>query len=170
MNTIDKLYKLPNLSYETIITKECDLQYSILNILKCVFNEQLITDSNYEFKQQNSADISLVAKHDEKDKILNIEIKLEEVLKSIKKDDLIANFEKNKGNAHSCVKQTYNYMVKNKCKYGILTTYTRTWIFKIENDDTLLMSNEIELKDFLKSIYYLIRELKVNDSEFICID
>ena len=131
------------------------------NIFDKVFNKTLIKNNNVEFKFNTKCDIQLINKEtngeiqfinkENNEILISIEVKMEDVLKNI---NLIKDFN-SKNNATQCIKQIHTSVKQNKSKYGILTTYTRTWVFKNENN-TFYISPEYTKRDFLNLVYFLI--------------
>jgi hypothetical protein len=159
-------------SLEVKIEKESE--HHIFNILDWVFNKNLFSKgdknlSNFDFRLNSDCDILLSKKDDQKFRFVDIEIKKPNVInksmfKKKRLDELFnTNMVTNKnGNVLNCVKQIYKYISTHNLKYGILTTLNESWFFKLTNDKkTLSISDTIDIKDFLKAIYYLIKEILV---------
>ena len=59
--------------------------------------------------------------------------------------------------------ELYSYLVRNKNMYGILTSLSKSWLFKVYKG-TLYVSKLVELKDLLQQVYNLMN-LTFNDPD-----
>lgn len=156
-------YLYPDTKDKTV-DNEKSLENCIFDILEHVFNENLCS-SDYRFKLSTKEDIYLESVRDKEQKLLSIEIKQDSVFKNIKNESIIAKYKMN-SQIKSCLNQIIHYMKKNNCNYGILTSFEKSWFLHKTRDtqdnqeELFLISDMIESKFFLRSIYYVISKLK----------
>jgi hypothetical protein len=165
---------VPILEIAEILQTEEEYRTYIFNILNAIFNDKLFENKNksLEFKYQskkNDTDLVLFDRDHQNKRYINIEIKQETVLLCLNQIDLYEYVKQDpskilNSNPINCVKQVYRYMKNSQVKYAVLTTFNRTWFFKLEND-ILYISEKIDHDLFLKAMYYLVKISTVNSSK-----
>ena len=58
-----------------------------------------------------------------------------------------------------CINKLYTYCVRNKNKYGLLSTVNKSWLFRVESG-TLCISELIKPDNLLQQVYNLINLAK----------
>jgi hypothetical protein len=160
---------VPILEIAEILQTEEEYRTYIFNILNAIFNDQLFEHKRLEFKYQNKkndTDLVLFERDNPNKRYINIEIKQETVLEcqiDLYEENVKQDPSKN-SNPINCVKQVYRYMKNSQVKYAVLTTFNRTWFFKLEND-ILYISEKIDHDLFLKAMYYLVKISTENSSK-----
>ncbi len=130
-----------------------------------------------EFRYQDrkeDTDLFLIDSGNQDKRCINIEIKRENVLLCLKQFDLYeyyCNYCETKNqekppciNPINCIKQVHRYMINFEVKYAVLTTFNRTWFFKLENNK-LYVSKKIDYDLFLKAMYWLVKISTEKSSE-----
>ncbi len=174
LNSQSLIYEMRNFDKKKQFQTENECRDYIYRILDWIFNDNLFIKGNerlrmfkFIYQQRNSdCDLILSKTDNPKDRFVDIEIKKPNVINKSKFNgrELYDCIDANRYvNVEKCVKQIYNYMSKDKLKYGILSTLNESWFFKLTKDDkgveTLAISDTIDKTDLLKAIYYLIREI-----------
>lgn len=165
----DKCFKYTNIiGINQTLHSEEEYRFQIFNILNSIFNNQLLKNTNIRFKyQRGKEDTDLHLSDDKNKRLINIEIKTEEVLTCLKEEESLYSYfiknsendedKKSNQNPINCIKQVFRYMEKYSCCYSVLTTFNRSWLFKLNaTRKELLISKTIEYDFFLKAIYFLI--------------
>eukprot|EP00842_Homolaphlyctis_polyrhiza_P004262 jgi/Hompol1/4837/HPOL_003928-RA len=81
---------------------------------------------------------------------------------SIPTDDVVGTYDNN-GTIKSAVHQLYTYMRANRRKYGILTTYDRTWFVYREQHQTVTGANTVTVDETL----FVSRGIAFNSQGFL---
>lgn len=132
------------------IKNETDLCTFLIIILRTTFQKSLFEPENKclhsnvnlrigtpDILYMNEQDFESKDVTDNDKTELIIEVKTKFVLDKIKKDDLVDHYErykfdKKKDPVTCCIIQIYTYMIRNKKRYGVLTSFEKTWFFKLE--------------------------------------
>lgn len=167
LNDSDKLYKVPDISlHQKSFRYELRLQEFILDLIKEIFIKSEYIDEKYEFtfgEAGKDADTIFMGRNGQR--FIDIEIKNDNVFSSLETENLHDHLIKTKRNNKYTLNsfaQICGYMKNHSIKYGVLTSYNRSWFLKLESTnklgkDRVFISNTIERNFFLKSMCYLIR-------------
>jgi len=180
LDDLSKCYDyVPILKIAETLQSEEEYRTYIFNILNTIFNDKLFENKmkSLEFRYQDrkkDTDLFLIDSGNQDKRCINIEIKRENVLLCLKQFDLYeyyCNYCKTKNqekppciNPINCIKQVYRYMKNLDVKYAVLTTFNRTWFFKLENNK-LYVSKKIDYDLFLKAMYWLVKISTEKSSE-----
>jgi hypothetical protein len=159
------LYKNPDIRIDQPPFRyELTLQGFIQDILREIFSKNILkSDDGYDFligetieNVKEETDVVLVDKNYRR--YLDIEVKNDPTFKCMKEKNLFDYVKATPIPNQSPVnafKETINYIMDHKLKYGVLTSLENSWFFKIE-DKIISISNTIAKDTFLKAMNYII--------------